>query len=73
MTKLPSELKYDTILETMFDLRFEPEPPNEAVFEGIKIDTDIYDDNYPEIEEIEVPVFRKMLFQFNKPVKLEFL
>jgi uncharacterized protein (TIGR04255 family) len=32
MDKLPSELKNDTILEAIFELRFEPEPPNEAVF-----------------------------------------
>jgi len=32
MTKLPLELKHDTILEAIFELRFEPEPPNEAVF-----------------------------------------
>jgi uncharacterized protein (TIGR04255 family) len=32
MTKLPSALKRDTILEAIFELRFEPEPPNEAVF-----------------------------------------
>jgi uncharacterized protein (TIGR04255 family) len=32
MTRLPSELKHDTILEAIFELRFEPEPPNEAVF-----------------------------------------
>jgi len=41
-------------------------------YDGTKIDTDVYEDNYPEIEVIEVPVFKKMLFQFNKPVKLEF-
>jgi len=32
MTKLPSALKHDTILEAIFELHFEPEPPNEAVF-----------------------------------------
>ena len=32
MTKLPSKLKGDTIYEAIFELRFEPEPPNEAVF-----------------------------------------
>ena len=32
MTKLPSALKRDTILESIFELCFEPEPPNEAVF-----------------------------------------
>ena len=72
MTKLPLELKHDTILEAIFELRSEKKPPNEAVFDDIKIGADIYEDNYPEIEVIEVPVFRKMLFQFNKPIKLEF-
>jgi len=32
VTKLPSKLKHDIILEAIFELRFEPEPPNEAVF-----------------------------------------
>jgi uncharacterized protein (TIGR04255 family) len=32
MTKLPLKLKHDTIVEAIFELRFEPEPPNEAVF-----------------------------------------
>jgi uncharacterized protein (TIGR04255 family) len=32
MTRLPSALKNDTILEAIFELCFEPEPPNEAVF-----------------------------------------
>ena len=31
------------------------------------------DEEYPaEIEVIEIPVVKKMIFQFNKPVKLEF-
>ena len=32
MVKLPSKLKHDTILEAIFELRFEPGLPNEAVF-----------------------------------------
>jgi uncharacterized protein (TIGR04255 family) len=32
MSKLPLELKKDPILEAIFELRFEPEPPKEAVF-----------------------------------------
>jgi uncharacterized protein (TIGR04255 family) len=32
MTNLPLKLKHDIILEALFELRFEPEPPNEAVF-----------------------------------------
>lgn len=35
MTKLPSELKSDTILEAIFELRFEPNIPHEAVFGAI--------------------------------------
>jgi len=31
-----------------------------------------YDDNYPENDVIEVSELKKILFQFNKPVKLEF-
>ena len=54
MTKLPSELKHDTILDL------------------IKISMDIDKNDYPEIEVIEVPVVKRMIFQFKKPVKLEF-
>jgi len=35
MTKLPSKLKHDTILEAIFELRFEPALPNEAVFGAV--------------------------------------
>jgi len=30
------------------------------------------DDNYSEIEVVEIPVFKRMVFQFNKLTKLEF-
>ncbi|MDR2592288.1 MAG: hypothetical protein LBC59_05720 [Chitinispirillales bacterium] len=30
------------------------------------------DDEFPEIELVEVPVVKRMVFQFKKPVKLEF-
>jgi len=33
---------------------------------------DEYEDEFPEIETVEIPVVKKMLFRFNKPVKLEF-
>ena len=33
---------------------------------------DIYEDDYPDIEMIEIPVVKKMVFQFNKPVEMEF-
>ena len=72
MTKLSSEVKHDTILESIFGLRFKPKLLNEVAFGEKKNGTDIYKDNYHEIEVIEVPVSRKMLFQFNKPVKLDF-
>lgn len=29
-------------------------------------------DDYPEIEVIDVPIVKKMIFQFKKPVRLEF-
>lgn len=32
MSRLPLELKKDTILEAIFELHFDPSPPNEAVF-----------------------------------------
>ena len=38
----------------------------------IKIGMDIDKNDYPEIEVIEVPVVKRMIFQFKKPVKLEF-
>ncbi|MDR2716865.1 MAG: hypothetical protein LBB89_02205 [Treponema sp.] len=37
-----------------------------------KIGMDTDEDNYPEIQTIEVPVVKRMLFQFKKPVPLEF-
>jgi len=30
------------------------------------------DDEFPEIELVEVPVVKRMVFQFKKPIKLEF-
>jgi hypothetical protein len=67
MTKLMPELRRDTIPEAAFDRRFNPEPPNEAIFS-----TDIEKDEPIEIETIEIPVVKKMIFKFNEPVKLEF-
>jgi hypothetical protein len=34
--------------------------------------TDDDDDEFPEIELVEVSVVKRMVFQFKKPVKLEF-
>jgi hypothetical protein len=38
----------------------------------INIGKDTDDDEFPEIELVEVPVVKRMVFQFKKPVKLEF-
>jgi len=34
------------------------------------LDDDIYD--YPEVEIVEIPVVKKVVFQFSKPVRLKF-
>jgi hypothetical protein len=57
MTNLPLELKDDILLEAM------------PYFDE---DEDLYEDDYPEVEMIEIPVVRKMAFQFKKPVELDF-
>lgn len=41
-------------------------------YDMIKIGMDVDEDDYPEAEVIEVPVVKKMVFQFKKPVKLKF-
>jgi hypothetical protein len=41
-------------------------------YDQIEIMLDNYEDKYPEIEVIEVPVVKRMVFQFKKPVDLEF-
>jgi hypothetical protein len=41
-------------------------------YDLIKIGVDIDEDDYPEVKVIEIPIVKKMIFQFNKPVKLEF-
>ena len=38
----------------------------------VKIGTGIYENDYPEIDVIEVPVVKRVVFQFNKPVELKF-
>ena len=40
--------------------------------EQIKIGMDIDEEEPTEIEIIEIPVIKRMVFQFNRPVKLEF-
>ena len=39
---------------------------------GITIGMDIYGNDYPEIDVIEIPVVKRVVFQFNKPVELKF-
>jgi hypothetical protein len=41
-------------------------------YDRIKIGIDVVEDDYPEIEVIEVPAVKRMVFQFKNPVKLEF-
>ena len=63
MTKLPSELKQDTILDaSVFSFQYDQ----------TKISIDVENDEPFEIETIEIPVVKKMVFQFKKPVRLEF-
>jgi len=39
---------------------------------GIRIGIDIYENDYFEINTIEVPVVKRVVFQFKKPVELKF-
>jgi uncharacterized protein (TIGR04255 family) len=55
MTKLPLELKKNTILEAIFELRFEPEPPNEAVFGVIY---PIVMKKFPALKSISLPILQ---------------
>ena len=41
-------------------------------YDRIRIGMDFNENDYPEIEVIEVPIVKRMVFQFKKPVKLEF-
>jgi hypothetical protein len=41
-------------------------------YDQTKVMLDNYEDEYPEIDVIEVPVVKRMVFQFKKPVDLEF-
>jgi hypothetical protein len=41
-------------------------------YDQVKVKMDSYEDESAEIEVIEVPVVKRMVFQFKKPVKLEF-
>ena len=53
MPKLPSKLKHDTILEAIFEMRFEPEPPNEAVFGVIY---PIVKKKNPDLKSVSLPL-----------------
>jgi hypothetical protein len=41
-------------------------------YDHIKIGMDANEDDIPEMEVVEVPIVKSMIFQFKKPVKLEF-
>ena len=53
MVKLPSKLKNDTILEAIFELRFEPGLPNEAVFGVIY---SIIIKKFPDLKSVALPL-----------------
>jgi uncharacterized protein (TIGR04255 family) len=55
MTKLPLELKKNTILEAIFELRFEPDPPNEAVFGVIY---PVVMKKFPALKSISLPILQ---------------
>jgi hypothetical protein len=38
----------------------------------IKIGKGVYEDGFHEIEPVEIPVVKRIVFQFKKPVKLDF-
>jgi len=38
----------------------------------ICIGEDAYEEDFPEIELVEIPVVKRIVFQFKGPVKLEF-
>jgi len=52
MTRLPSKLKHDTIIEAIFELRFEPALLNEAVFGAIY---PIVRDRFGDLQHIPLP------------------
>ena len=85
MTQLPSALRQDTILEDISDdenpheLVLEnysdyPKNPYISSFQNNDkiIGMDNYENDYPEVDVIEIPVIKKVIFQFNKPVELKF-
>jgi len=41
-------------------------------YDRLKIGSSIEDDAAIEIEMVEVPIVNKLVFQFNKPIKLDF-
>jgi hypothetical protein len=41
-------------------------------YDQVKVSFDSYEDELAEIDIIEIPVSRRMVFQFKKPIRLEF-
>jgi hypothetical protein len=85
MTQLPSALKQDTILEAISDDENPHEVVMENYSDYLKnpcissfqnndktIGMDNYENDYPEINVLEAPVVKRVIFQFNKPVELKF-
>jgi hypothetical protein len=65
------ENPHEIVLENYTDLL---KNPFSSLFQNneIKIGIDNYEDDYPEIDVIEIPVVKRVVFQFNKPVELKF-
>jgi len=68
---LDPENPYEIILEKYPDY-LNSTPLFSFKYDRVKIGTDIDGDDYPDVDVIEIPVAKRMVFQFNKPVKLEF-
>ena len=68
---LNSENPHEIILKENFDY-FKNIPNFSFQSDQIKIGMNIDEEEPTEIEVIEIPVVKKMVFHFNEPVKLEF-
>jgi len=64
-------MPHEIILDSYPD-NFRTTPLFSLQYDLIKIGSNIEEDAYPEIEVIEIPVAKRIVFQFNKPVPLEF-
>jgi uncharacterized protein (TIGR04255 family) len=69
MTKLPLELKKNTILEAIFELRFEPDPPKEAVFGVIY---PIVMRKFPNLKLISLPILQMPEAVRNADINLKY-